>query len=83
MVNIKSLNPNKIKVYGKSYKNIHNYQVGYMTVNNLSYVKINSVNSLYFVIDKINGNIEENNGNNSADESKETMKNIKNSGVKS
>ena len=54
-----------------------------MTVNNLSYVKINSVNSLYFVIDKINGNIEENNGNNSADESKETMKNIKNSGAKS
>ena len=83
MVNIKSLNPNKIKVYGKSYKNIHIYQVGYMTVNNLSYVKINSVNSLYFVIDKINGNIEENNGNNSADESKETMKNIKNSGAKS
>ena len=83
MVNIKSLNPNKIKVYGKSHKNIHIYQVGYMTVNNLSYVKINSVNSLYFVIDKINGNIEENNGNNSADESKETMKNIKNSGVKS
>ena len=32
-------------------------------VKNLSYMKINSVNHLYFIIDKINGNIDESNRN--------------------
>ena len=31
-------------------------------IKNLKYVKINCVNPLYFIIDKINGYIEENNG---------------------
>ena len=34
-----------------------------MTVKNLSYVKINSVNPLYFIIDQIDGYIEEYNEN--------------------
>ena len=34
-----------------------------MTVEDLSYVKINSVNPLYFIINEINGYIEESNGN--------------------
>ena len=34
-----------------------------MTVKNLSCVKINSVNPLCLIIDKINGYIEESNGN--------------------
>ena len=33
------------------------------TIKGLSYVKINIVNSLYFIIDKISGYIEESNGN--------------------
>ena len=50
-----------------------------MTFKDLNYAKINSVNLLYFIIDKINGYIEESDGNNyltlvSTDESKDTLK---------
>ena len=31
---------------------------------NLKYVKINSVNPLYLIFSKVNGNLKENNGNN-------------------
>ena len=55
MVNIKSLNPNKIKVDEKPYKNILIYNIAYMTDKDFSYVKIDSVNPLYLIIDKING----------------------------
>ena len=58
MVNIKSLNPNKIKVDEKPYKNILIYNIAYMTDKDFSYVKIDSVNPLYLIIDKINGYIE-------------------------
>ena len=34
-----------------------------MTVKDLRYIKINSVNSLYLIINKINGHIEESNEN--------------------
>ena len=40
MINIKNLDPNKIKIDEQ-------YWVGYVTVKNVSYVKINSVNPLY------------------------------------
>ena len=48
-----------------------------MTVKNLNYPKINGVNPLYLLIDKINGYIEKSNGNKSStlvptDESKDT-----------
>ena len=56
MINIKNLDPNKIKINKKSYKNILIYCIGYLKV------KINSVNPLYLIIDKIKGYIEENNG---------------------
>ena len=57
-----------------------------MTVKKLSYVKINSVNPLHLIIGKINGCIEESNGNKyltlvSTDEGKEKLKNTKNCGV--
>ena len=50
-----------------------------MTVKNLSYAKINSVNPLYLIINKINSYIEESNGNKyltlvSTDKNKETIK---------
>ena len=51
-----------------------------MTINSLSYVKVNGVNPVHLTIDKINGYLEENNGNNnlkliSIDEGKDTLKN--------
>ena len=50
-----------------------------MTVKNLSYAKINSVNPLYLIINKINRYIEESNGNKyltlvSTDKNQETIK---------
>ena len=46
MINIKNVDPNKIEVDKKSYKNILIYYLGYVAVKNLSYVKISGVNSL-------------------------------------
>ena len=63
MINIKNLDPYKIKIDKKSYKNILIYYIGYVTVKNLRYIKINSVNPLYLIIYKINGYIEKSDGN--------------------
>ena len=43
----------------KSHKKILIYYIGYMTFKYLEYVKINSVNLLYLIIDKIKGYFEE------------------------
>ena len=61
MFNIKNFDPNRIRIDKKSYKNIAIYYIGCMTTKNLSYVKINTVNSLYLIIDKVDGYIEESN----------------------
>ena len=58
---------------------------GYVTIKDLKYVKINSVNPLYLIISKVNGYFEEINGNKYLTvvptiESKEKMKNY---GIKS
>ena len=63
MINIKNLDPNKIKIDENSYKKILNYHIGYLIVKNLSYIKINSVNPLYLTIGKIHGYTEGSNGN--------------------
>ena len=73
MINMKNLDPNKIKMDEKSYKNIYIYYVGYVTTN--------SVKPLYLIIHKIIGYIEESNGNKyltlvSADERKDTLKKV-------
>ena len=47
----------------KSYKNILIYYVGYVKIKNSKYIKINSVNLLYFISGKANGYFEEINGN--------------------
>ena len=44
MINIKNLDPNKIKIDENSYKNILIHYIGYLTFKALRYVKINSVN---------------------------------------
>ena len=70
------------KSHEKSYKNIIIDHIRYITIKNLSYVKINSANPLYIITDKLNGTIEENNINNKyltlgpTDERKEIMKKI-------
>ena len=43
---IKSSDPNKIKIDEKSYKNILLYYIGCVTIKDSKYVKINSVNLL-------------------------------------
>ena len=79
MINIKHLDLNKAERDKNSCKSILVYYTGYLTIKNLSYVKINSVNSLYLITDKINGYIEESYGNKYltlvlTDESKNTLK---------
>ena len=59
MLNIKHFVLNQIKIGKKSYKNIIIYYIGYITIKNHSYAKLNSVNPLYLIINKINGYIEE------------------------
>ena len=54
-INIKSFDPNKIKIDEKSYKNILTYYLGYVTIIDLKCIKINSVNPLYLIINKVNG----------------------------
>ena len=46
-----------------SYKIFFIYYTGYLTVKILRYIESNSVNVLNFIINKINGYIEESNGN--------------------
>ena len=42
-----------------SYKNILIYYIGYVTIKNSKYAKINSVNSLHLIFNKVNGYFEE------------------------
>ena len=73
MINIKNLDPNKIQIDEKSYKN----------TKDLRQVKINSVNPLYLNINKINGCIEASIRNKTLmlvpiDDRKEILRNMKN-----
>ena len=58
-INIKSFDPNKIIIDENSYKNIFIYYIGYVTIKDSKYVKTNSVNLLYLIINKANGYFEE------------------------
>ena len=50
---------NLLKIDKQSYKNIDIYYIGYITMKDSDYVKINSVNPLYLIIEKVDGYIEE------------------------
>ena len=63
MISIKDFDSSQLKIDKKSYKNIGIYRIGYITMKDSDYVKINSVNPLYLIIGKVDGYIEENNGN--------------------
>ena len=52
-INIKSFDPNNIKIDQKSCKNILIYYIGYVKINDSKYIKINSVSPLYLTINKM------------------------------
>ena len=57
IINIKNVNSNKIKIDEKLYKNILIYYIGYVTIKDLKYKKIGSVNPLYLIINKMNDHL--------------------------
>ena len=61
MINIKNFHSNLLEIDKKSYKSIDIYYIGYITMKDLNYVNINTVNPLYFMIDNADGLIEEKN----------------------
>ena len=77
-ISIKNFDLNTIKIDEKSCKNILIYYIGYVTIKNSKYVKINSVNPLYLIFNKVDGYFEEINGSKYltlvlTNESKETI----------
>ena len=54
IINIKKFDPNNIKLEEKSYKNILFYYIAYVTIKDSKYVKINSLNPLYLMFNRIN-----------------------------
>ena len=78
MINIKSFDSNLLKINKKLYKNIDIYYIGYITIKDFDYAKINSVNPSYFIIGEADGYNEEKNGNKylifaSTDKNKEVL----------
>ena len=64
MINIKNFNSKFLKIYKKSYKNIGIYYIGYIAMKDIDdYVSICSLNPLHFIIETVDGYIEESNGN--------------------
>ena len=61
MINIKNFHSNLLEIDKKLYKSIDIYYIGYITMKDLNYVNINTVNLLYFMIDNADGFIEEKN----------------------
>ena len=58
----KNIDSNKIKIDEKSYKNIFFYQLGCVTVKNLTCLTVNNASPLRLFTHKINGSIQETNG---------------------
>ena len=63
MINIKDFDPSLLKIDKKLYKNIGIHYIGYITMETSDYLKINTVNPLYIIINEVDGSIEEKNGN--------------------
>ena len=59
IINMKNSDPNKIKIDEKSNKNILIYYTGYVLIKDLKYMKINTINPSYFIINKVNGYFKE------------------------
>ena len=52
---MKNFDSNSLKIDKKSYKNNDIYYIGYITVRDVDYVNIPSVNPLYLVTDEVDG----------------------------
>ena len=63
MIYIENFDSKLLKIDAKSYKNIDTCYIGYITIKDFDYVRINNANPLYLVIGKADGYIEEKNGN--------------------
>ena len=80
MTNLRNFESNLLKIDKKHYKGIDIYYIGYITIKKIGDCEnIYSVNPLYLIIGKVDGHIEENNGNkylvfDSTDENKEVLK---------
>ena len=87
MSNIKEFDSSLLKIDKKSYKNIGIYSTGYIAIKEIDdYENIYIVNPLHLMIGKLDGYIEENNGNKylvftSAHENKNVSKNTKDFGM--
>ena len=56
MINIKSFDPNLLKIDKKSYKNIVIYNIGYITIQKIDDCEnIYSVNPLYLLANHVRG----------------------------
>ena len=78
MINIKYFHSILLKIDKKLYKNIDIYHIGYITVKDSDYVKINSVNPLYLIMNEVDGYFKETNGSKyltlvSTDKNKEVL----------
>ena len=63
MIKIQDFKANLLKIDKKSCRNTGIYDIGYIVNKDSKYVNIHSVNSLYFIADKVYGFTEENEGN--------------------
>ena len=63
MIDITNFDPNLLKFDKKFYNSINIYYIGYIIMKDSDYVKINNVNPLHLIIDEVNGQFEEENGN--------------------
>ena len=61
MINVGHFNPDLLKIDKKLYRNVGIHYIGYVTIKNSDYVKINCVNLLYLIIGEVDGSIEEKN----------------------
>ena len=80
IINIEEFDSNLLKIDKKSYKDIDIYYIGYITIKKIGdWENIYSVNPLSLITGKVDGYIEEDNGNkfivfDSTDENKEVLK---------
>ena len=64
MITIKNFESKLMKIDKKSFKSTDVYCIGYVTTKSVDdYESIHSVNSLYLIIDKMDGYIQESNVN--------------------
>ena len=59
IINVKNFDPGLVKTDKRPYKNIDIYYIGYTTMKDSDYVKVNSVNPLFLSISEVDEYIEE------------------------